>query len=124
MGLFDRIGRRRREPAATSPVTWNVYLDGGEVVAEDGRGRMHRALLTGARAVRVVPLSPGRAGHHAGASGWQVALAHAEGDALLGQPAGDWRDAWVLASLVCEKARLPLDELTERLFSRVGQYTT
>ena len=34
-----------------------------------------------------------------------------------------WESARELASMVCDTARLPLDELTEKMFSRVGQYT-
>ena len=60
------------------------------------------------------------ASHHTRASGWQVTLACAEGDVLLGKPLADWRAARELARLVCDKAALPLDDLTQRLFSRVG----
>jgi hypothetical protein len=35
----------------------------------------------------------------------------------------DWRLARDLAQLVCEQAALPLDELTQKMFSRVGQYS-
>jgi hypothetical protein len=34
----------------------------------------------------------------------------------------DWRPARDLARQVCEAAELPLHELTERMFSRVGQF--
>jgi hypothetical protein len=52
-----------------------------------------------------------------------VTLSEAAGDTLVGKPMADWRTAQVLARLVCEKTDLPLDDLTERLFSRVGSYT-
>jgi hypothetical protein len=69
-----------------------------------------------------VPLTGGD--HHVGSrtAGWQVALARAEGDVLLGKPLADWQAARELARLVCERTRLPLDEMTERMFSRVGQF--
>ena len=91
-------------------------------MAEDGRGAINRVPLAGARTVRVVPLTGGD--HHAGpGAGWQVALSRADGDVLLGKPMPDWQSARELASIVCDTARLPLDELTEKMFSRVGQYT-
>ncbi|MCA1644603.1 MAG: hypothetical protein LC797_03740, partial [Chloroflexi bacterium] len=75
--------------------------------------------------VRIVPLTGGN--HHASSGDgqcgrWQVAIAHAGGDVLLGQPLADWRPARELANLVCARAELPLDELTQKMFSRVGQY--
>ena len=92
------------------------------MVAEDGRGAANRAPTAGVRSVRVVPLTGGD--HHARAgAGWQVALARADGDVLLGKPMPDWASARELARLVCDTAGLPLDELTEKMFSRVGQYT-
>ena len=91
-------------------------------MAEDGRGAVNRAPLDGARTVRVVPLMRGDPHGRAGA-GWQVALARADGDVLLGKPMPDWQSARELASMVCNTASLPLDELTEKMFSRVGQYT-
>jgi len=90
------------------------------VVAEDGRGAIFRACTDGARGVRIVPLSGGN--HHTPGAGWQVALARADGDVLLGKPLPEWQAARELARQVCELTKLPLDELTERLFSRVGQY--
>ena len=103
-------------------MAWHVYTDADEVVAEDGRGGVYRAAVAGARSVRVVPLTGGD--HHARTgAGWQVTLARADGDVLLGQPLPDWQSARELARLVCDTASLPLDELTEKLFSRVGQYT-
>jgi hypothetical protein len=44
----------------------------------------------------------------------------AQGDAVLGQPMADWRAALAIGRQVCQQADLPFDELTERLFSRVG----
>jgi hypothetical protein len=118
--LFDWSGwTRRRQPP--QPIAWQVHRDGDNVVAEDGRGGVFRAALGGARSVRIVPLSAGS--HHAATSGWQVALAHADGDALLGTAVADWRSARDLAQLVCERTGLDLDEMTQRMFSRVGQFT-
>ena len=119
MGLFDWLGKGRR---ASEPTTWQVRRDGGEVVVEDGRGASFRAVLAGARAVRVVPLTGGQQ-HPGTGAGWQVALAHAQGDLLVGKPLGDWRAARELARGLCAATELPLDELTEKLFSRVGQFT-
>ena len=91
-------------------------------MAEDGRGATMRAPLSGARSVRVVPLTGGN--HHRDSrGGWQVALSRTEGDVLVGKPVSDWRSARQLAQLVCDRSELPLDELTEKMFSRVGQYT-
>ena len=106
-----------------APVVWNVYREGHEIVAEDGRGGVFRVSLDGARSVRIVPLTGGNQHTDARAGGWQVALAHAGGDVLLGKPMADWRPARELARLVCARTELPLDELTERMFSRVGQYS-
>jgi hypothetical protein len=102
-------------------MVWNVYRDGRDVVAEDGRGDVFRALLDGARSVRIVPLTGGN--QHSTGNGWQVALGHSSGDELLGKPMADWREARELARLVCAQTELPLDELTEKMFSRVGQYS-
>jgi hypothetical protein len=124
VGLFDWIGRARGRPAdgADSNVAWHVYTEAGELVADNGRGGRYRANLSGARSVRVVPLTAGD--HHAQSGpGWQVALALADGDALVGKPSRDWQSARELARLVCEATHLPLDEMTEKLFSRVGNYT-
>jgi hypothetical protein len=117
-----RLGRRAPggEPAATP--TWHVYREAGEVVVDDGRGKSARYPLTFARSVRVVPLTGGQ--QHAGAGhGWQVTLSSSEGDVLVGKPVADWRLARELAQKLCSATDLPLDELTERLFSQVGQYT-
>jgi hypothetical protein len=74
------------------------------------------------RSVRIVPLAGGN--HHRDSrGGWQVALSRTEGDVLIGKPFGDWRTARQLAQLLCETSELPLDELTEKMFSRVGQYS-
>jgi hypothetical protein len=121
VGVFDWFGRRRGESAST--LVWHVYCERGDVVAEDGRGATYRVPLAGARAVRVVPLTGGN--HHPGArGGWQVALARADGDVLVGVAQDDWRPARELAQLLCDKTELPFDELTEKMFSRVGQFTT
>ena len=93
------------------------------MVAEDGRGGVRRAAVAGARSVRVVPLTGGD--HHARAgSGWQVTLSRAEGDVLFGKPVADWQSARDLARMVCETSGLGLDEMTEKMFSRVGQYNS
>jgi hypothetical protein len=119
--VFDWLKRGGRR--ADAPIVWNVYLDGGDIVAEDGRGGVFRASLAGARSVRIVPLTGGN--HHAdrGGGGWQMTLAHAEGDQLFGKPMADWRPVRELAQLVCARTELPLDELTEKMFSRIGQYS-
>jgi hypothetical protein len=120
VGLFDWLTRRRREP--DPPQTWNVYRDSGDIVVEDGRGGSFRASIVGTRSVRVVPLTSGN--HHVGAGGgWQVALARADGDVLIGAAMADWRPARELARLLCDRTELPLDELTQKMFSRVGQFT-
>jgi hypothetical protein len=121
VGLFDwlRLPRARGEASSRAKgLTWRVYVDGPEIVAEDSRGSSRRASLLGARSVRVVPLTGGN--HHVAGRGWQVTLSRAEGDVLVGAPLADWRSARDLARLVCERTEIPLDELTERLFSRVG----
>lgn len=121
MALFDwlRRGGRRADP----PAVWNVYREGGDVVADDGQGGVFRASLGSTRSVRIVPLTGGN--HHAAShgSGWQVALGQVGGDVPLGKPMADWRAAHELARLVCARANLPLDELTEKMFSRVGQFS-
>ncbi len=119
VALFDWLRRSRRQTAP--PTVWKIYRDGRDVVAEDGRGDVFRALLEGARSVRIVPLTGGN--QHSSGNGWQVALAHSSGDELLGKPMADWRQARELARLVCAQTELPLDELTEKMFSRVGQYS-
>jgi hypothetical protein len=55
--------------------------------------------------------------------GYQVALSHSAGDAPIGKPIQDWRVARDLAQRVCASADLELDEMTERMFSRVGQFS-
>jgi hypothetical protein len=118
VGLFDRL--KRRPPDAPAPplaVVWHVYLEGAEIVAENGSTAL-RVPRANARAVRIVPLMRGN--HHAPGGGYQVAIACADGDAAVGGPIQDWRSARALAQQVCAAAELQLDELTERLFSRVG----
>jgi hypothetical protein len=121
VGLFDWLGTGRRDEPVPS-VAWHVYREAGDIVAEDGHGARTRVPLSGARSIRVVPLTGGN--HHRDSrGGWQVALSRAEGDVLVGKPVADWRAARQLAQLLCETSELPLDELTEKMFSRVGQYT-
>jgi hypothetical protein len=121
--LFDWFKRRREEgPPETAPASsWSVRVFGSDLIAEDGRGAAYRVSTAGARSVRIVPLMGGN--HHVQTSGWQVALARSDGDVLLGKPLADWQVARELARRVCEETHLPLDELTERMFSRVGQFT-
>jgi hypothetical protein len=120
VGLFDWLSRPPGQPDA--PSVWHVHREGDEVVVEDGRGAEFRASVNGARGVRVVPLRAGQNNTDL-RSGWQVALAHSDGDALVGQPMADWRSAHELAKTICATTGLPFDELTEKMFSRVGQYT-
>jgi len=121
VGLFDWLGRKRRDDTVPYAV-WHVYRDADDLVAADGRGARIRVALAGARSIRIVPLTGGN--HHRDSrGGWQVAFSRAEGDVLVGQPVADWRSARQLAQLLCETSELPPDELTEKMFSRVGQYT-
>ncbi len=115
MGLFDRF---KRSPPA--PVTWHVYIDGADLVADNGTAtfRVGRAR---ARAVRIVPLTGGNP--HTPGGGYQVAIACADGDAPVGSPSQDWRPARDLGQQLCTIGELQFDELTERLFSRVGTLT-
>lgn len=113
MGLFDWL--RRKPP---EPVVWHIYTEGGDIVAFDGK-QTYRAPRSSARNVRIVP--PG--GHQQGAAGmvgYQVAIACVDGDVPVGKPTPDWRPARELAQKLCETGEIPLDELTERMFSRVG----
>jgi hypothetical protein len=118
VGLFDWL-RRKGQPAPA--LVWRVYREGGEVVADDGRGGSYRVAVSGARGVRIVPLTGGNP-HGGAGQGYQVALQRAEGDAPVGKPMQDWRAARELARQLCETTELPLDELTERMFSQVGQF--
>jgi len=94
--------------------------DEAVVVAEHERDQTFaRAMLAGARSVRVVPLTRGT--HHASANGWQVCLTQPDGDVLIGAPLPGWQDARDLAQRVCKASRLPMDETTQKLFSRVGR---
>ena len=122
MGLFDWLKRGgSREPAA--PIVWQVSREGDELTVEDGRGKRVTVSMGGARFVRVVPLTGGQAHVAAQSAGWQVALSRSEGDMLVGAPMPDWRNARELARVLCERSGLPLDETTEKMFSRVGQFT-
>jgi hypothetical protein len=123
VGLFDWLGRGRSggpfgRPAA---ITWHVWRDGTTLAVEPSSGKSLRLPLDGVRAVRIVPLTAWQ--HHTSAprGGWQVSLQRPDGDVLVGEPLADWRAARELAQRVCDAAGLPLDELTERLFSRVGR---
>jgi hypothetical protein len=121
VGLFDWLGRGRREDA--TPIVWHVLRESFEVVVEDGRGASHRLPLAGARTVRVVPLTGVQSHVVAQTRGWQVALSRPEGDVLVGSALADWRVAWDLARLLSERTEIPLDETTQKMFSRVGQYS-
>jgi hypothetical protein len=113
VGLFDWL--RRKPP---EPVVWRIYLDGGDLVADNGKATF-KVPRARARAVRIVP--PG--GHQQGAGGtpgYQVAVACVDSDIPVGKPTLDWRPARELADQLCTTAELPLDELTERMFSRIG----
>jgi hypothetical protein len=118
VALFDWIRRPRSGPAA-SDIAWDVRVDGGLLLVESSRGdTIFHASTAGARSVRVVPLSGGS--HHVRASGWQVALSRVDGDMLVGPPHPSWQQARDVAYAVSQETSLPMDELTERLFSRVG----
>jgi hypothetical protein len=108
-----RLGRR---PADVQP-TWEVHTEAGEVVVVNAA----RYPLSGVRCVRVVPLTGGQ--HHSGSHGWQVALHRDDGDVLVDKAMPDWRPARDLAQRLCDATQLPLDELTQRLFSQVGRYS-
>ena len=116
MGLFDWL---KRTPPP--PLVWHVYREGGDVVAEDGRGGSYRVPLSGARSVRIVPLTGGNP-HGGSGMGYQVAIERVDGDAPIGKPTRDWRPARDLARQLCDASELPLHELTERMFSQVGQF--
>jgi hypothetical protein len=117
VGPFDWLRRK-----AAAPAVFEVSRDGADLLMHESKGTELRVPLAGARAVRVVPLTGGSQ-HASAAGGWQVALSYPEGDRVLGKPYADWRPARDLAHAVCAATSLPLDELTERLFSRVGQFT-
>lgn len=121
MGLFDWLSRGRGQNA--QPIVWEVRREGEQVVVEDGRGAQHRVALNGARFVRVVPLSGVQSHVVAQTRGWQVTLSRPEGDVLVGPALSDWRSAIDLAHVLCERLDLPLDETTQRMFSRVGQFS-
>jgi hypothetical protein len=120
VGLFDWLGRGRGQSA--QPIAWQVHREGDDVIVDDGRGGPHRVAMSGARFVRVVPLTGVQSHVVAQTRGWQVTLSRPEGDVLAGSAMADWRDARELARLLCECTGLALDETTERMFSRVGQF--
>jgi hypothetical protein len=115
VGLFDRL-----KPKPRPPETWHVYLDGSDLVADNGSASF-RVQRTRARAVRVVPLSGGNP--HAPGGGYQVAIACADGDVPIGRATPDWRAAQALGRQLCDTGELQLDEVTARLFSRVGTFS-
>ena len=128
MGLFDWLGGNRRSDRGDAfnhaePVVWRVVREGEELAVQDDRGAAYRVPLAHAQSVRVVPAKGFDRHVVAQGGGWQVTLARAEGDVLVGAPQADWRPAWDLARLICDRASLPMDELTERMFSRVGQFS-
>jgi len=92
------------------------------VYVEPSHGSPFRLPLAGVRAVRIVPLTAGDHHMQQARGGWQVALQRADGDVLVGSALRDWRLAHVLAKQLCETADLPLDELTAKMFSRVGEF--
>jgi hypothetical protein len=121
VGLFDWLSRSRRQ-RASSPITWTVVREGAYVVVQADQRAPLRLPLEAVRAVRIVPLTGGQ--QHVQRSGrWQVSLHRDDGDLLVGEPFADWRPARELADLICARAGLPLDELSARLFSRVGTYS-
>jgi hypothetical protein len=116
---FDFLRGSRASPRQDDG-DWQVRVDGGLLLIESSHGEtIFHANFEGARWVRVVPLSGGS--HHVHASGWQVTLSRGEGDVLLGPPLASWQSARELARNVCGATHLPMDELTERLFSRVSE---
>jgi hypothetical protein len=124
VGAFDWLKRKKAGPQPSAPSTpvWSAYREGSELVADDSRGSVVRVPLASARSVRVVPMAGGN--HHRGAgAGYQVAVACAQGDVPVGKPMADWRLARDLADKVCAAAELPLDELTQKMFSRVGTFS-
>jgi hypothetical protein len=104
-------------------VTWQVRREGADVVVQQGTGAEMRLPLGSARTVRIVPLTGGDHHRSTRSGGWQVTLARADGDVLVGQAQGDWRAARELARLLCATTDLPLDELSARMFSRAGGET-
>jgi len=121
MSLFDFLRPRRppRPGGSSDDLTWQVHADGDLLLIESSRGgTIFHARVEGARAVRVVPLS--RGSHHVSAGGWQVTLERGDGDVLLGPSLTSWQSAHALAKQVCDATQLPMDDLTRRLFSRVG----
>jgi hypothetical protein len=124
VGIREWFGRGKRQggPQSAPTLDWHVQREAGEVVVDDGRGKPARYPVTFARSVRVVPLTGGNP-HGGSGHGWQVTLSSGDGDVLVGTPLSDWRSARALADQLCQATDLPLDELTQRLFSQVGQYT-
>lgn len=122
VGLSDWLSRTRRRSERQPALTWTVVREGSDVVVEPSRGAPLRLSLGGVRAVRIVPLSRGQQHMTQQTGGWQVTLRRDDGDLLVGEPFADWQPARALADLLMLRTELPLDELSARLFSRVGQY--
>ncbi len=107
-------------PAPPDPSAWEIRHEPDRIVVSDGR-KEYPFRRGSARAVRVVPLAAGPAhGIPQGGQGWQVAVSAFEGDVLMGPPLMDWRAARDFAQRLAETTELPLDEMTERLFSQTG----
>ena len=112
MGVFDWLKRQQ----GPGPEAWDVRREGAEVVVFDGK-QEQRVPTDGAQCVRVVPLAAGP-GHGApSGSGWQVAVRTRQGDLPLGRQIQDGHQARAFARRVCDASGLPLDEMSERLFS-------
>ncbi len=121
MGAFDWLRRVRKPPA--DPSAWDVHREAWEVVVT-AEGREQRFAPAATRSVRIVPMGagPGHGTPHGG-SGWQVAAHRDDGDVLIGPPIPDWRAALDFARRLSETADVPIDELSERLFRNVGQFS-
>jgi hypothetical protein len=119
MGPLDWLRRLRMPPP--DPSVWDVRHEGERIVVADGK-REYTFTPGAGWTIRVVPLGvgPGHGRSHAG-SGWQVAAHNALGDVPIGRPLADWRAARDFANRLSAASGLAVDELTERLFSQVGQ---
>jgi hypothetical protein len=120
VGLFDWVRGGRPRVTLETISTWRIAREHGALVVDFSPDRAVRLPLEGVGAVRIVPLTGGQ--HHLlpTTGGWQVSLQRPDGDLLVGDPMADWRVAQALAQRVCDATGLPLDELSRRLFSRVG----
>jgi hypothetical protein len=104
------------------PLTWHVVREGNALYVEPSRGQPIRLPLESVGAVRIVPLTSGNHHMQQTRGRWQVALQRADGDVLVGGALSDWQAARQLAQQVCDATGLSLDELSQRMFSRVGQF--